>query len=181
MPFPMARRLGLACAFLAVLVGLGASVAAPAGVSGERQVSGLDLSLLAQLNRIRGDHGLVPLTPSPGLAAAALQHTRDMVGNGYFAHASADGTPFWRRIELYYPQSGYAYWSVGENLLWTSGPPSANAELDAWMASPAHRANILDPGWRQIGIASLSAAHAPGAFAGLDVTVITTDFGVRRD
>jgi uncharacterized protein YkwD len=48
------------------------------------------------------------------------------------------------------------------------------------MASPGHRANILDPAWRQIGIATASSPDAPGAFANLGVTVITTDFGVRR-
>jgi uncharacterized protein YkwD len=176
----MARRLGSARALLAVLAGLVVLAPIPAGAAGAHQASGLDLALLAQLNQIRSEHGLVPLTTSPGLDAAALEHTRDMVGHGYFAHSSADGTPFWRRIALYYPQSRYAYWSVGENLFWASGPATAADGLQAWMRSPAHRANILDPTWRQVGIASLSAAHAPGAFAGLDVTVITTDFGVRK-
>jgi uncharacterized protein YkwD len=176
----MARRLGLAVAFLGALVGLAGLLPVPAGASGARQVSGLDLSVLVQLNQIRSDHGLVPLTPSPGLDAAALQHTREMVSNGYFSHDSSNGTPFWRRIALFYPQAGFGYWSVGENLFWTSGPASAADGLDAWMSSPDHRATILDPDWRQVGIASLSVAHAPGTFEGLDITVITADFGVRR-
>jgi uncharacterized protein YkwD len=48
-----------------------------------------------------------------------------------------------------------------------------------WMASPPHRANILNPNWREIGIASASRADAPGAYDDLNVTVVTTDFGVR--
>ena len=176
----MARRVGLVLALLCVVAGLAVLVPIRAGAAGTRQASGLDLSVLAQLNQVRSEHGLVPLTLSPGLDAAALQHTRDMVSNGYFGHASSNGTPFWRRIARYYPQSRYAYWSVGENLVWTSGAASAAAGLHAWMTSPAHRANILDPAWRQVGIAALGAPHGPGAFAGLAVTVITADFGVRR-
>jgi uncharacterized protein YkwD len=49
-----------------------------------------------------------------------------------------------------------------------------------WMASPEHRRNILDPTWREIGIAAVHAASAPGTYGGQPVTVITTDFGVRR-
>jgi uncharacterized protein YkwD len=47
------------------------------------------------------------------------------------------------------------------------------------MNSPEHRANILDPNWREIGISAQHAA-APGTYKGLEVTVITTDFGVRH-
>jgi uncharacterized protein YkwD len=52
--------------------------------------------------------------------------------------------------------------------------------MAAWMASPEHRANILFAGWRQIGIAAVSSPDAPGTYNGMPVTVITTDFGVRR-
>jgi uncharacterized protein YkwD len=48
------------------------------------------------------------------------------------------------------------------------------------MSSPEHRANILDPNWREIGVSAQHVASAPGAYKGLEVTVITTDFGVRR-
>ena len=56
---------------------------------------------------------------------------------------------------------------------------TASGSVEAWMASPGHRANILDPAWRQIGIATASSPDAPDDFANLGVTVITTDFGVR--
>jgi uncharacterized protein YkwD len=71
------------------------------------------------------------------------------------------------------------YWSVGENLLWSSPTVDAVQALKLWMASPEHRANILTAKWRQIGIASLHAITASGAFGNRPVTVITTDFGVR--
>ena len=47
------------------------------------------------------------------------------------------------------------------------------------MRSPEHRANILNPNWREIGIAAVHSDGAPGTFGGLPVTIITTDFGVR--
>ncbi len=49
-----------------------------------------------------------------------------------------------------------------------------------WMRSPEHRANILAPRWREVGIAAVHLDSAPGLFRGLPVTIVTTDFGVRR-
>lgn len=140
----------------------------------------LGVGILSQLNQVRVSHGLTPLRVSTGLSAAAMAHTRDMVAHGYFAHSSADGEPFWKRIASFYPDGSYSYWSVGENLFWSVGAATAGAGVTAWMASPEHRATILDPRWTQIGIGAVSSAAAPGAFADHDVTVITADFGVRR-
>ncbi len=144
-----------------------------------RESASLDAGVLVQLNHIRAAHGLHPLALNAKLSAAADQHTRDMVSTGYFAHDS-HGTPFWKRIEGYYPSKAYSYWSVGENLFWESGPVDAAAGMQAWMHSPEHRANILSPTWHEIGIAAVTVPTAPGTFDGLGVTVITTDFGVRR-
>ncbi len=148
--------------------------------AGSSQSAALDTSVVHALNVIRAQHGLAALSLSPQLSAAAATHSRDMIADGYFSHASPDGLAFWQRIARYYTSSSYAFWSVGENLLWSSGRLSVSATIADWMASPVHRANILSPAWRQIGIGSLSAKDAPGTYAGLPVTVITTDFGVRR-
>ena len=40
--------------------------------------------------------------------------------------------------------------------------------------------NMLDPHWREIGISAVHAPQAPGVYRGLAVTIVTTDFGVRR-
>ena len=135
--------------------------------------------VLVQLNQIRVAHGLVPLELNRSLSAAAGQHTTEMLRDGYFAHNSADGSAFWKRIERYYPSAQYHVWSVGENLLWSSGGLDANAALALWMASPEHRANILSPTWREIGISALAENDAPGAFGGNSVTLVATDFGAR--
>jgi uncharacterized protein YkwD len=178
----MGRRLAPIACVLATLGATAALLPTGASANGNRTdaARAVDLGVLAQLNEIRMAHGLIPLTLSAKLSAAALQHSRDMLARGYFAHNSANGQPFWKRIESFYPEPRYGYWSVGENLYWAPGTATATDGVKAWMASPEHRANILDPAWRQIGIATVSALHAPGAFAHLDATVITTDFGVRR-
>lgn len=48
------------------------------------------------------------------------------------------------------------------------------------MGSPEHRANLLSRDWREIGIAAVHTASAPGVYGGSAVTILTTDFGVRR-
>ena len=156
-----------------------ADVAAPN--ASRSATAALDLGIIQQLNEIRTEHGLKPLTLDPSLSAAAMAHSRDMVDRGYFAHRSSDGQPFWKRIMTFYPAGNFGYWAVGENLYWSSGFPTADDGMQAWMASPEHRKNILDPTWTQIGIATVVSPDAPGPFNDLGVTVITTDFGVRHD
>jgi uncharacterized protein YkwD len=143
-------------------------------------LSALESGVLQELNAIRRTHGLVPLKLDTRLTAASVQHSRDMVAKGYFRHESADGSAFWKRVQRYYAQGPYGYWSVGENLLWSSPDVDAKHALELWMASPEHRANILTAKWREIGISAIHAQSAPGTYNGLEVTVITTDFGARR-
>jgi uncharacterized protein YkwD len=49
-----------------------------------------------------------------------------------------------------------------------------------WLASPGHRRILYGREWTEMGIAVSEASGAPGVFSGLDVVVITADFGVRR-
>jgi uncharacterized protein YkwD len=157
-----------------------APVASPARANGNSSLAALQAGVLTQLNLIRQLHDLAPLKLSSDLSASATQHTREMGDDGYFQHPSFDGTSFWQRIQTYYSSSGYGYWSVGENLLWSSPNVGALDAARLWMNSPEHRANILDPRWREIGISAMHFAAAPGTYHGLAVTIITTDFGIRR-
>jgi uncharacterized protein YkwD len=52
--------------------------------------------------------------------------------------------------------------------------------MQLWMNSPEHRANILDPRWREVGVSAMHFDAAPGTYQGRAVTIITTDFGVRH-
>ena len=156
----------------------GVATAAPTQAAASRAT--LETDVLVQLNAIRSAHDLAPLRRSPGLDAAAAQHTAEMLHLGYFEHDSADGTSFNRRIARFYPfTSRFHRWAVGENIVWASPELDAAQALRLWMASPPHRRNILDPTWHEIGIAAIHAAAAPGVYGGHSATAITTDFGLR--
>ena len=146
----------------------------------ERNLGTLNHQVLAAINRFRGAHGLAALREAASLDRSARQHSLEMGGLGYFAHSSADGTVFWRRIRRYYSAGGHSYWSVGENLVWRAPSLSAAAALKLWIGSPPHLANLLSRQWRQIGISAVSVGHAPGVYGGQRVIIVTTDFGFRR-
>jgi uncharacterized protein YkwD len=143
-------------------------------------MAGLEAGVLQQLNAVRTDHGLSALRTNAKLAAAATQHSREMADDGYFDHNSVDGTSFATRIAKWYPLGSFHSWTVAENLLWSSpsvDPPEAVA---MWMRSPGHRANILNARFREIGIGAVYSTSARGTYTHVPVTIITTDFGVRR-
>jgi uncharacterized protein YkwD len=139
----------------------------------------LESGVLVELNAIRRAHGLIPVRLSHPLSAAADAHSRSMGRYGYFEHESRDGSAFWKRVQRYYAARSYGTWSVGENLLWSSGNVDASDALKLWMESPAHRANILTARWREVGLSAVTVPGAPGIYGGRDVVIITTDFGVR--
>jgi uncharacterized protein YkwD len=174
-------KLALLVAVLTVLVAVATpGVATPSRGPRPVALTRLEAGVLQQLNRVRLRHGLVPLRLSADLTAASAQHSREMEAKGYFEHNSADGTAFWQRIGRWYGSGVHGSWSVGENILWSSpGVDPASARV-LWMGSPEHRRNILNPAWREIGIAALHVASAPGAYDHRAVTIVTTDFGVRR-
>jgi uncharacterized protein YkwD len=138
----------------------------------------LELDVAARINAQRGARGLRPLRVSRGLDAAAAYHSREMGSKGFFEHESMNGAPFWKRIERFYPMNRGS-WSVGENIFWESPNSSAASAVREWMGSPPHRANILAPEWREIGIGAVHLASARGAYGGRSVTIVTADFGAR--
>ena len=173
-----ALRLAVVLAALVAGAFLAASALATAGAA--QKLPALNHQVLAAVNRFRVSHGLVALRESAALDHSARQHSLEMGRDGFFSHSSANGTVFWRRIRRYYPTGDYSYWSVGENLLWASPGVSAGGAMKMWIASPEHLKNLLTVQWRQIGVSAVTVPHASGAFEGRRVTIITTDFGVRR-
>jgi uncharacterized protein YkwD len=168
-------------ALVAALVGVSAAQAAPTQPRHPAaSLSTLEQGVLAAINTFRTQNHLTPLRLSTSLTTAAREHSQQMASDGYFAHESYDGSAFWKRIQRFYPSGSMRYWSVGENLLWSSPQVDPAGAMQLWMNSPEHRANILSPRWREIGISAVHFASAPGTFKGLEVTIITTDFGIRR-
>jgi uncharacterized protein YkwD len=151
----------------------------PAGAATARPADSvrpaLAAGVLTKLNAIRVSHKLVPLVVDKQLTAAALEHSKEMLARGYFSHDSYDGSSYAKRITRHYRKG-----KVGENLLWSSPDVGAARALVLWMGTPEHKAAILDPRWRVIGIGAVHSARAPGKYGGRATTVITTDFGSRR-
>jgi len=163
----------LCASFAGSAAGSGASPAAT------HELRELDQRVLSEVNRTRVERGLRRLFLSNGLQKAAGAHSRQMLDGGFFAHDSTAGVRFAKRVRGYYSSDGYSTWSIGENLLYSTGEITAETAVKAWLDSPEHRETMLSPGWREVGIASLRTRAAGGLFGGKATWVITMDFGVR--
>jgi uncharacterized protein YkwD len=123
------------------------------------------------VNRIRSHHGLRKLRASRTLAHAASDHTGDMLSADYLSHSSADGTSMATRVRRY---TG-ARW-VGENIAVTSCRRGvARRVVRMWMASPTHRAVLLSPKSRRIGV-----GRERGRLGSAAYSVFTVDFASSR-
>lgn len=133
---------------------------------------------LCVLNAHRERHGLRALKLDKRLGKAARRHAGDMDRRNYFSHTSLGGASFLDRIRSAGYLRGARSWSVGENIAWGSRGHSAPRVVgQMWMNSPGHRANILNPSFREIGIGV--AFGAPVARGGRPAATYATDFGRR--
>ncbi|HEX2864806.1 MAG TPA: CAP domain-containing protein, partial [Deinococcales bacterium] len=107
-----------------------------------------------------------PLAWNSKLEAAALTHTQDMVKNNYFDHIGSDGSNPGTRATA----AGYNWYTIGENI--AAGYPDAASVMDGWLRSPGHCANIMNPNFKDIGVASVSG----GSYG----TYWTMDLGASR-
>jgi uncharacterized protein YkwD len=147
------------------------------------QVTGLneaqmESSITCLINDERTSRGLAPVTSNSDLRQAAVGHSDEMIRQSYFEHTSPAGLSFIDRIEGTGYMRGARSWTVGENLVWGTGPLSTpQALVTAWMNSPPHRENLLRPAFREIGVAAL-----PGTPVGkTDLTGVTvsSEYGAR--
>jgi uncharacterized protein YkwD len=120
--------------------------------------------LLTVMNEARMAHGLRPLHADRRLEHAAREHSSKMLRTGILFHGAFDARI--RSVGVRAPR-------VGENLAWGAGRLSrARTVVRMWLASPGHRRNLLDPGYRLVGVGALR-----GSFSGYDsALMITTDF-----
>jgi uncharacterized protein YkwD len=157
-------------------VGAGAACADRGIAPAAESLGSIAAATLCLLNGERADRGLAPLARDDKLSAAATTYAEDLVAGSYFSHTGRDGSDLLSRIR----RSGYvradAGWELGENLAWgTGGLGTPGSIMQAWMNSPGHRDNILNPAYREIGIGVVAGnpAHADGAGA-----TYATEFGV---
>jgi uncharacterized protein YkwD len=121
---------------------------------------------LCLVNAERTARGLGRLTENGRLAEASRRFASDLVAGQYFSHTGRDGSDIVARLR----RTGYIpsdrAWAVGENLAWGTGPLATPAAIvRAWMNSPGHRANILNPRFRQIGM-GIALGNPAGAEGG---------------
>lgn len=86
-----------------------------------------------------------PLAWSDELAAAALDHSRDMAAHDYFDHVDRGGVSVGERARRH----GYRWRAIGENI--AAGRGSPQQVVAGWLASPGHCANILSPDFTEMG------------------------------
>ncbi len=130
------------------------------------------------VNRERTAHGESPLRQSARLLQAAQRHTEDMAFGNYFDHVGSQGDTLLDRLRgagYISPRVGY---EIGENIGWgTLWLATPHAMVNAWMASPDHRANILDAHFIDTAIGV--SPHPPASLAhGQRGAIYTQDFGV---
>lgn len=123
-------------------------------------LAAVESAVICLTNNEREAAGLARLTPSPILAKASKAHSQDMVSRRFFAHAHPS-TPTQKsmfRAKL----AGYctmSFCSTGENLYCSGGSTSTPRHaVTAWMNSAGHRANILAPKFREIGVGIVLAS-----------------------
>jgi uncharacterized protein YkwD len=117
-----------------------------------------ETAILRAVNGVRARKGRRPLGLGPALYRAARSHSVDMARRGYFDHG-----PYVQRLRRF----GVRAQTVGENLAYATEPGfSAAVVLQMWMASPTHRAVLLDPSFRRIGV----------GVAGGSTRLVTADF-----
>ena len=101
--------------------------------------------MLILINKERTTRGLAALTKNTGARAVARTYSATMFAHGFFSHIDLNGkTPFDRMSA-----GGVKYNSAGENLALA---PTLQQAHDGLMKSPGHKANILSPNYRAVGI-----------------------------
>ena len=132
-----------------------------------------EAATLCLLDHERAEHGLPPFARDARLDRASRAHSRDMAARDFFAHRGRGGSqPIDRMRAAGWPASRGG---GAENIAWGAGGASTPAEIvEGWMNSPGHRANILDPRNRIIGVGI--ARGAPERSDAPDPAVYTTDF-----
>lgn len=138
--------------------GLGGVLGYASNISPEQVVS--------QTNAQRASNGLQPLNVNGTLTAAAHLKAQDMMANQYWAHNSPQGKRPWDFMR----QAGYGYRVAGENLARDFG--DTGSMVAAWMASPTHRANIVNSQYQEIGVAVVN-----GTLQGVETTLVVQMFG----
>jgi uncharacterized protein YkwD len=146
--------------------------AAPAGAASPRH-DHVERSVIRKVNAIRSAYGVPRLRRSPALGRAADLKSREILYVNQLSHNSIDGSPMTARLRRFLRASHF-----GETIGWTphgrAGGQAARM-VRAWMSSPSHRATLLSPAFRRVGVARRS-----GTVGGRHAIAFTVDLASRR-
>lgn len=117
-------------------------------------------------NQKRAELGLAPLTNNGLLNEVAKRKAADMFAFNYWAHTSPSGRDPWS----FFKEVGYKYIYAGENL--ARDFMDSEGVVEAWMNSPSHRDNIVNPNYKEIGVAVVN-----GTLNGVETTLVVQVFG----
>lgn len=147
---PAAGRLALTAVACTLLL---AACQAVTGTSGHQ--AGVSSQAGLQVAQIRSRNGLPALVPDSGLEKVALQQAANMARVGRMTHSTG-----WRRDFVSRVRAGGVGGAAAENI--AAGQRDVGSVLSAWMDSPGHRRNILDPRFRRFGLAYATGKEPEG-------------------
>lgn len=135
-----------------VVTPMGADEPSPAPQAGQQPafLSKSERQVLDLTNQQRAKAGLKPVVASRLLSQVARAHARNMADQKMLAH-TLDGKRFDQRIE----EAGYRFSAVAENI---ANARTAKSSIEMWMGSEAHRRNMLNPTYQEIGIGQAAGA-----------------------
>ncbi|MDP2909992.1 MAG: CAP domain-containing protein [bacterium] len=146
------------------------NISTPPPLISSKNLTGTSLSseeVIKFTNLERANYGLLPLSESIKLNQSAMAKAQDMLAKQYFEHESPAG----ERVSDLVKETGYKYIILGENLA-MGGFENDQDLVQAWMNSPGHRENILNPNYEEIGVAA-----AKGQFEGRTIWMAVQHFG----
>ena len=138
--------------------------------------SSIEREMLALINQERTSRGLEPLQLETRLNESSEDHSEWMLATDTFSHTGSGGSTATQRMEM----AGFDFsgsWRSGENIAWQSerGAPGISDDVQQLhqnlMNSPGHRANILNPDFKYIGI-----GVETGDMQGFDAVMVTQNF-----
>lgn len=134
---------------------LSASLLAPPAAAQTPTLDSEQWAFLSLINDFRAQNGAGPLQVSIALQNASQWMSDDMASKSYFSHTDSLGRDPGARMA----QFGYPYFPWGENI--AAGNSGAQNTFNQWANSPGHRANMLNAGFRVIGIGRAYNPSAP--------------------
>ncbi|MFC9910857.1 CAP domain-containing protein [Streptomyces sp. NPDC127197] len=120
--------------------------ASPSTTDAAAPASGAVARVVALVNSERSKAGCSPVTVNAKLTKAAQDHSADMASHKNMSHTGSDGSDPGERIT----RAGYNWRTYGENVAY--GYSSPEQVMAGWMSSPGHKRNILNCGFKEIGV-----------------------------